>query len=340
MHAGRRYSLTEVVYWTRRDLYFFLVLGAVPTALYHFLGWTWLTIPWVPIAMVGTAVAFIVGFKNNATYSRLWEARQIYGAIVNSSRSWGIMSKDFVTGPLAQRTTSDAELGAIRTRLVHRHIAWLHALRFQLRVPRAWEHMIKVYNREYRKHYAVDEQDGNKLEDAIRGLVPEDERRQVLAQSNVATQLIAAQSRDLRELHAQGVIDGLHHVEMEKLLVDLYDHQGKCERIKNFPYPRQYATINLMFVRLFIWMVPFGMLGEFAKLGPAFIWLTIPFTAVVAWVFMMMERIGEATENPFEGSANDVPITAITRTIEIDLREMLGEKDVPKPLAPVNNILL
>ncbi len=132
----------------------------------------------------------------------------------------------------------------------------------------------------------------------------------------------------------------LRQVEMENMLVDLYGQQGKCDRIKNFPYPRQYATLNLMFVRLFNGMVPFGMLGEFAKLGEHFVWLTIPFTAVVAWVFIMMERIGEATENPFEGSANDVPITAMTRTIEIDLRQMLGEQDVPTPLQAQNHILM
>lgn len=229
---------------------------------------------------------------------------------------------------------------AVRSRLVHRHIAWLHALRFQLRMPRAWEHMVKVYNREYRRTYRVDEQDGNTLADAITGLVSDPEKALVLSKSNVATQLIAQQSRDLRELHAQGLVHELRHVEMQNMLVDLYAQQGKCERIKNFPYPRQYATLNLMFVRLFNGLVPFGMLGEFAKLGEGFVWHTIPFSALVAWVFMMMERIGESSENPFEGSANDVPITAMTRTIEIDLREMLGEQDIPKPLQPQNNILM
>lgn len=339
MHAGRRFNLREVLYWTRRDILFYIVLGSIPTLLYQLLDWKWLTIPWVPIAMIGTAVAFIVGFKNNATYNRLWEARQIYGAIVNSSRSWTIMAIDFVTSP-AGKSLDEVELQRIRTRLVHRHIAWLHALRFQLRAPRAWEHMIKVYNREFRKAYPVDEQDGNKLAEVLTHLISAEERTLVTSKSNVATQLIAQQSRDLRELHAQGLIHELRHVEMQNMLVDLYGQQGKCERIKNFPYPRQYATLNLMFVRLFNTLVPFGMLGEFAKLGAGFVWLTIPFTALVAWVFMMMERIGESTENPFEGSANDVPITAMTRTIEIDLREMLGETEIPKPLQPVNNILM
>ena len=339
MHAGRRFTLKEVLMWTRRDIYWFLFLAIVPTSLFVFLGWTWLTIPWVPIALVGTAVAFITGFKNNASYDRLWEARQIYGAIVNSSRAWGIMVVDFVTPKHAHGGITPMELKSIHARLIHRHIAWMHALRFQLRQPKAWEHMIKVYNREYRQWYTVDEIE-NKLDDAMSGLLSADESSSLKGKSNLATQIIALQSKDLRGLLEQGLIEDFRHMELEKLLVDLYAQQGKCERIKNFPYPRQFATLNLMFTKLFTVLVPFGMLGEFAKMGDGFIWLTIPFSALVGWVFNMMEKIGESTENPFEGGANDVPITAITRTIEIDLREMLGEMDIPKPLAPQNNILM
>lgn len=279
MHAGRRFKLREVLYWTRRDIFRYLVIAAIPTLLCQLFGWSWLALPWVPIALVGTAVAFLVGFKNNATYNRLWEARQIYGAIVNSSRSWAIMAIDFVTPPAG---TPDAEAEAARQRLVHRHIAWLHALRFQLRTPRAWEHTVKVYNREYRKAYTVDEQDGNTLADALDGLIGSNEKTFVLAKSNTAAQLIAQQSRDLRELHAKGLIHELRQVEMQNMLVDLYGQHGRCERIKNFPYPRQYATLNLMFVRLFNVLVPFGMIGEFAKLGTSFIWLTIPGSALIA----------------------------------------------------------
>lgn len=339
MHAGRRFTLREVLYWTRREIILFLILAIVPTVLYEVVGWKWLTLPWVPIALVGTAVAFLTGFRNNACYDRLWEARQIYGAIVNSSRSWGIMVMDFVTARHAGSPVEEEELQRIRTRLIHRHIAWLHALRFQLRQPRVWENLVKVYNREYRKWYTIDEVE-NRLEDALSGLVPPAEQARVLAKSNRATQLIAEASRDLRELRDLGLIEDFRHMELEKLLVDLYTQQGKCERIKNFPYPKQYGTLNLMFTRLFINLVPYGMLNEFSRIGDGFVWLTIPFSALVAWVFNMMEKIGEASENPFEGGANDVPITAITRTIEIDLREMLGEQDIPKPLAPVNNILM
>ena len=339
MHAGRRFTLTEVINWTRRDIMFYLVLATIPTLLFELLGWKWLSIPWVPIALVGTAVAFVTGFRNNASYDRLWEARQIYGAIVNSSRAWGIMVLDLITAKHANPSVTQSDLGKVHTRLIHRHIAWMHALRFQLRQPRAWEHMIKVYNREYMKWYTVDEVE-NKVEDALTGLITHEEKVLVLGKANAAVHLIMLQSKDLRELLDQGLIEDFRHMELEKMLVDLYAQQGKCERIKNFPYPRQFGTLNLMFTKLFISLVPFGMLGEFAKLGGGFVWLTIPFSALVAWVFNMMEKIGESTENPFEGSANDVPITAITRTIEIDLREMLGEKDIPAALKPQNHILM
>ena len=127
---------------------------------------------------------------------------------------------------------------------------------------------------------------------------------------------------------------------MEKRLADLYDQQGKCERIKNFPYPRQFASINLFFIWLFVILLPFGMLNEFQKLGEHYVWLTIPFSIVVSWVFVSMEKVGESTENPFEGSANDVPITALSRTIEIDLRDMLNEENLPSPLTAENKILM
>ena len=338
MHAGKHYSLGEVVYWTRREIFVLLLLGAVPTVSHQ----VWdvkLTIPWVPIALIGTAVAFIVGFKNNATYARLWEARQIWGAIVNSSRSWGILVKDFIAVRDSGVNLPEDELKKIHTRLIYRHVGWLTALRFQLREPRAWENLNTSYNAEYRRRYSIPEHE-SKLEPELSKFLSPDDLQFVLSKKNRATQLITMQSRDLRSLAEDGLIDNVRHIEMENILVSLYDQQGKCERIKNFPYPRQFATLNLFFVRLFTLVVPFGMLQEFEKMGEHYVWLTIPFTALVCWVFLTMEKIGEATENPFEGTPNDIPMAALTRTIEIDLREMLDEKDLPPPVQPVNNILM
>jgi ion channel-forming bestrophin family protein len=336
MHAGRHYKLREVLYWTRREIYVLIPLAAVPTVLYGIYDFE-ISLPWLPIALVGTAVAFIVGFKNNATYGRLWEARQIWGSIVNTSRSWGIMVKDFITSP--DHSTNAHELNAIHTRVIYRHIGWLTALRFQLREPRPWENLTRKYNAEYRKHYSIPEHE-TKLEDEIAKFLSPEELVYILNKKNRATQLLHLQGADLRKLRDAGFIDGFRHIEIEKLLVNLYEQQGKCERIKNFPYPRQFATLNLYFVCLFSILVPFGLLQEFDKLGEYYVWLTIPFSVMVSWVFLAMEKIGEATENPFEGTPNDVPIAALSRNIEIDLREMLDEINIPPPVQAVNNILM
>ena len=105
MHAGNQYSLKEFIFWTRTAIYKMLLIAAIPTILFELFDWHWLAIPCVPIAMIGTAAAFIVGFRNTQTYNRLWEARQIYGSIVNNSRAWGLMARDFITGNEAQQKT-------------------------------------------------------------------------------------------------------------------------------------------------------------------------------------------------------------------------------------------
>ncbi len=328
MHTGSHYKISEFLLWTRRDIYVLIILATIPTVLFQVFDLKWIAIPWVPVALVGTAAAFIVGFKNTQTYNRLWEARQIWGAIVNTSRTWGIMSKDFV-----KADNSDIQ------QLIYRHCAWLTALRFQLRKPQSWENSNKKHNIEYRNYFSVPEWESN-LEEELKIYLPEEEYNYVLGKKNRATQLIALQSKHIKNLRANGKIEHYEYVEMERRLADLYDHQGKCERIKNFPYPRQFASINLFFVWLLVLMLPFGMLNEFQKLGEHFVWLTIPFTVIVSWVFTSMEKVGEATENPFEGGANDIPMAALSRTIEIDLRDMLDEGQLPNPITPTNNILM
>ncbi len=330
MNVGRIYPLKEFLYWTRREIYLIAVITIIPTVLYQYFELKWLAIPWVPIALVGTAAAFIVGFKNTQTYSRLWEARQIYGAVVNKSGAWGMLVKDFVKEDSNEK---------IHQKLIYRHLAWLTALRYQLRESRNWENTNKSYNKEYAEYFVIPEKVG-KMEDELGQFLSPEECTYVLSKKNRATHILGLQSNHLKELKEKGLIEPMNYIELENMLVNLYEQQGKCERIKNFPYPRQFASINIYFIRLFMILVPFGMLKEFEKLGENLVWLTIPFGIVVSWVFMTMEKIGESTENPFEGGANDVPITSMSRNIEIDLREMLNEKELPPPIQPQHNILM
>ncbi len=336
MNISTHYKLHHFLPWTKQKIIKMLFLSLVPTALFYFLDWNWLAIPWVPVALIGTATAFISGFKNTQTYNRMWEARTIYGAVINSSRAFGMMTKDFV------RTGENEK--DLQKEIVYRHFAWLTALRFQLRETKCWENIkTKSYNKAYLKYYKVPEWESN-LEDELKTFLSDSERQHILSTKNRATQILAQQSERIKALNKQGVISDFNYVALENQLKDLYDQQGKAERIKNFPYPRQFSSINLYFTNLLCLLIPFGFLGELSKQmdknGDWVIWLTIPLSVLVGWVFLVLEQIGESTENPFEGGANDIPITQISRMIEIDLREMLGEKDLPPAIQPQNNILM
>jgi putative membrane protein len=126
---------------------------------------------------------------------------------------------------------------------------------------------------------------------------------------------------------------------LQNIIGELYADQGRSERIKNSPLPRQYATSSALFILIFTFLLPFGMLKEFEENGPSLIWLLLPFNLIVSWVFSLMEYTGDYSENPFEGMINDVPIQSIVRNIEIDLRDMLDETDLPERMTPINDVL-
>ena len=336
-----------MVLWTRRETVLLALIALVPVVAYEALDQKWLHLPWLPIAVVGTAVAFIISFQNNASYDRVWEARKIWGGIVNASRAWGFAAKDFVTRDFTEEAVSDEELSAIHQELVCRHVAWLTALRHAMRRERPWEHALQhPTNKEWAAMIGVREH-RHSLEEELDGNVPPEELAYILSKSNKPAQILAIQSRRLRELRTRRLIEDFRHMEMQNLLNELVALQGKSERIKNFPYPRQYASLNYYFMWIFVVLLPFGVMFEFGKIGNEmaaayptigkyFVWLSIPFSALVMWVFHTMERIGRSSENPFEGTPNDVPITTIARGIEIDLRQMIDQdpSDIPAPIEP------
>jgi len=335
MHAGKSYKLGEFLFWTRRNIFLLVIVGIVPVTLYQLFDFTWLAIPFTIIALLGTATAFIITFRNQETYNRTWEARQIWGATISASRSWVMMCRDYLNNDDRSRD------------IINRHIAWLTALRYQLRTERNWETVNKCYNKEYKRNYSIPEME-TPLEEELKKYISQAELNSILSASNKATQLLSLQSIALKNLRHEGWLDEFRFLDMHNALRDLSNHQGRSERIKNFPYPRQYATVNNLFVKLFCILLPFGLLEEFDKLNNGvtgflrghMIWLVIPFSALISWVFTSLEQVGESTENPFEGSANDVPISQMSRTVEIDIKEMLGETDLPSPFPIRNNIIL
>lgn len=319
--------------------FWWLITYMFIVALLYRLGWQWISIPWLPVSLIGTAVAFYVGFKNNQSYDRVWEARKIWGAIVNSSRSWAVMLNAYVRKPDA----SAAEIKMIKTALVYRHIAWLYTLREQLLVPTQWEHVSlkHLFGRlaaQRRERFGIG-QFKDFLNERQQQNYFNDKHTWDFA-ANQATQIINLQSQQLAELEEQEFLHMRRQLDMQTVLNDFYDHQGRAERIKKFPLPRQYASLSFIFICIFIFLLPLGIVAEFARLGEAGVWLMIPFGTIVGWIYVVMELIGDYSENPFEGLGTDVPMLSICRTIEIDMLQILGETEIPKPIQPVNDVLM
>jgi len=340
MIVRKMLSIKAIYQFTGHHLLWLAAWMSIVTVLYSFAGMRWIAIPWVPLSIIGTAVAFYVGFKNNQSYDRLWEGRKIWGAFVNNSRMLATTVKHFD----AHRNSSSAELLAIKKRIIRRHIAYLYILRQQLLLPTQWEHVslswrFGSYNRKRRK--AILTAFEKELNAASLPLYLEPNEQQDLeGAANKAVQLIDRQSGDIALLYNSGYINMMQHAELQRLVNSFYEEQGKAERIKRFPFPRQYATFSFVFVCIFVFLLPFGLVGEFSKLGKDAVWHTIPLGCLIGWVYVVMELIGDYSENPFEGLFNDIPMLSICRTIEIDLLEMLGQKNLPEPITPKDGVLI
>lgn len=336
MHIKKTYTTLQMAWWTRFETLLFIVIITIWVAIYFFFELSWLKIPWTPLALIGTAVAFVIGFQNNSAYGRIWEARKIWGGIVNTSRTFGMYVQDMVTNEHTQNAVNDAELQKEIKVLTYRHIAWMTALRHAMRIPKPWETSI---NHSTNKEWGIRPPElDSSLENDLEPYISSNDLEYVLDKSNKQTALLYLQSHHLKKLKEKGVIWEFSFLELEGLLQEMFTLQGKSERIKNFPYPRHFATLNHFFMWIFVLLLPLALVPQFAEIGleiqesspligKLFVWFTIPFYVIVAWVFHTMERIGRTGENPFEGTANDVPISTIARGIEIDLRQNLGESN-------------
>ncbi|MBL4703166.1 MAG: hypothetical protein JKY54_01510 [Flavobacteriales bacterium] len=251
----------------------------------------------VPVSILGGALAIFLGFRNNSAYDMWWEARKVWGGVVNISRTFAMESTSFVTSVFVKGDASNHEIKELQKSLVYRHLAWVNALRIQLREQDCW--------------------------DELKPFLSEQEFSELSSYRNKATMLIQRQGIELRDAHEKGFIDDFRHMQMENSLKEMYDLQGKAERIKKTVFPYYYTYFTNLFLWLFVILLPFSLVHE---LG----WVVVPITTMISFVFLMLDKAGTTTEDPFEGRASDTPLSTLCRTIEIDLRQQLGEKDIPE----------
>ena len=328
MYTRRTYSIFRTFKWSMKPFFVGLAYSAAIGAIHYYTDLD-ISLPWQPVSTIGIAVAFYLGFKNNSSYDRTWEARKIWGGIVNNSRSFGAAVMSFIEGE---------DQAAIKKELIYRHIAWLTALRHQLRLAKEWEHSEDRIKGKYAPKISEDYH--AKLDLELAEYIPQEEIRYCNPKANTATQLLVKQSTRLQELRNQGYFDDFRHMEMYELIRTFYDDQGKSERIKNFPFPRQYASTAIWLNFAFCIFLPFAMLDFFPGVEIWLLYCSPLMTALLIWIYFLMEKIGDYSENPFEGSPNDVPITAIARGIEIDMREMFNDRNIPAPHKAENGVLL
>ena len=341
MYTKKTYSTFQMALWTRYETLLFILIITICVSAYYFFDLSWLKFPWTPLALIGTAVAFVIGFQNNAAYGRIWEARKIWGGIVNTSRTFGMYAQDMVNNDYAKSPVTEEEIQKEIKTLTYRHIAWMTALRHAMRASKPWE--TTVNHRTNQEWDMPPPERTSTLVEDLKGYISESDLDYIMSKGNKQTALLYLQSHHLKALHRKGLIWEFSFLELEGIMEELFTLQGKSERIKNFPYPRHFATLNHFFMWIFVLLLPLAIVPQFAEIGlefadkspimsDLFVWFAIPFYVIVAWIFHTMERIGRTGENPFEGTANDVPISTIARGIEIDLRQNLGEAsaDIPE----------
>lgn len=312
MIVKKNFHPLKVWGYIKNQVLFALAWALAVWTLFALAGITELALNFTPIGVLGSALAIFVAFRNNSAYGRWWEARTIWGGIVNSSRVLGRLVITFTDAHAHQPNYDAARSEAFKQRLVYQLIAWVHALRFHLRREEKWDELKPL----------LDPEDWNLLNKA----------------QNKPNYLQLLMGRQIYQAMANGTLGGFDSFQMEGQLLALANYQGASERIKNTPLPRQYDFFTRLFVLLFAALLPFGLLGFFSS-TPGLSWLIIPISVLISGVFTIMERTGAANEDPFENLVTDVPLTALCNTIERDLREMLGEENLPEKLVPQQGYL-
>lgn len=254
----------------------------------------------VPVlAVLGTVIGLLLAFRTNSSYDRWWEARILWGAIVNDSRTWVRQLMEF-----SQRNSTDVD-ATLKT-MAYRQAAWCYALTRSLRNQDPTQDLDSLVSAKEKEFYDSSLQ--------------------------VPNLILLAQAKDLRQLYDANHLELFQFVELEKTLTRLTNSMGGCERIKNTTFPTSYSRLVHGLIYIFVFFLPFGLVNV-----PAVGLIVTSLT--LAFAFVLIERVSVFLQDPFSNRPSDTPMSAISRTIEINIKEMLGEEELPAPMKPRDGVL-
>jgi putative membrane protein len=263
---------------------------------------TYYTLPFhappLPLTLFGSALALFLGFRDTSAYQRWWEGRVLWGSMINASRSLSRAVVSFLPD-------EDEEAREAKRTIVRRQIAYVHTLRRQLR--------------------------RQEVEADVRRYVDEAEATEALKRTNVANGLLEYNGRQIEVARRRGWIDSIQQATIERVLIDIANAQGGMERLKNTPLPNQYRLFPALFTRLFCALLPIGLVESLGYATPIG-------STLAGLMFLAILQIGEDLVDPFSNTVHDVPLSAMCRTIEIDLLQSIGD-EAPEPLKPVKGVL-
>lgn len=269
-----------------------------------------LALPFSIAGILGSALAIFIAFRNQSSYARWWEARTIWGGIINNSRIFARQIIANVNNAMVIGKVSKEDANGYKKEMIDRQIAFAHSLRLLLR---------KQNNLAEFQH-----------------LLCEKEFEEIKQKQNRSNILLHTQGLRIKEAMQKEMLGAFDNISMEPNLATFSNWQGACERIKNTPLPMNYQYFTKLFLYVFIFVLPLCLIGDFTKMNIDF--MVVPVSFVICFVFAVMNKVGELNENPFENQMSDIPMTALCNTIERDLKEMLGEP-MPEKLEATNGYL-
>lgn len=268
--------------------------------LFTYQNWHFLSFPISITTILGTALSLLLGFRTNSAYDRWWEARKSWGEIVNDSRTLVRQAAAFIEAPLEEKDE-------LVSNIAHLQIAWCYALANSLRRTQ-----VLVYADLH---------------------LTADEHQYVSAQDNIPNAILNLIQFKMAQAHQAGKIQTLLYQNIDDTLQRLCDAMGKCERVKNTVFPTQYSFFVHLVIFIFTLVLPMGLVESIGRIA-------IPITFTISFLFFYVEWIAYIMQNPFENGPNDIPMTSMSRSIEINLLQLIGAEKIPEKILPKNGVVM